>query len=60
MRLLVCLGNAAVWMAVCQALDSGFFASLFAGGIGFAAVAMILGISMRPEDAAQNSAAAND
>jgi len=49
LRLAVCVGNAAVWVSACEALDAGVAATVFAGFIGFATVAMVFGITMGPE-----------
>ena len=49
-RLLACFGNAAVWMAACQALDAGLVATIFAGIVGFLTVLMVLGISQSSRD----------
>jgi hypothetical protein len=49
-RLLACFGNAAVWMAACQALDAGLVATIFAGVVGFLTVVMVLGICQSSRD----------
>jgi hypothetical protein len=42
-RLAVCTGNGAVWVAACEALNAGLAAAVVAGIIGFVSVALILG-----------------
>ena len=42
-RLAICTGNGAVWVAVCEGLNAGFGAAITAGIIGFASAAMVLG-----------------
>lgn len=43
LRLIACAANAVVWMVACWALNAGLLAMIFAGIIGFLAVAMIVG-----------------
>jgi len=50
LRLLACAANAVVWMVACWALDAGLLATMFAGIIGFLAVAMIVGAVHEPYD----------
>jgi hypothetical protein len=49
-RLAICAGNGAVWVAACEALNAGLAAAIVAGIIGFVSVAMVLG-SMRSQEA---------
>jgi hypothetical protein len=54
LRLAICVGNAAVWISACEALDAGIAATVFAGFIGFATVAMVFGITMGAENAGES------
>lgn len=45
LRLMACMGNAAVWMLACKALQIGTPATIVAGIFGFMTVVMVFGIT---------------